>query len=380
MIRVAMIGQKGVPATYGGIERHVEELAVRLPEAGVRVRVYCRPHYTPPEASLPGAELVRLPSVNTKHLDAISHAAVTSVHAAFSNMDIVHYHALGPSALSWIPRMGRKKVVVTVHGLDWQREKWGVGARGALRACEWTATRIPDATIVVSQTLRDYFVGKGSRNVHYVPNGTPLPPEGPVAPLGEWDLEPGRLLLFVGRLVPEKGLELLLEAHREVAPEWPLVVAGEGHFTDEYVDRCRREAHESVRFVGSVYGDRLAALQQHAAMVVVPSHLEGLSIALLEAMSYGRAVLASDIPENRELVEGIGAQFRSGDAVDLGRRLRELLEAETRRAELGAAARERIRRDYHWDRVIDATAGLYASLARGETKDPLKGGAPADDR
>ena len=359
-----MIGQKGVPASYGGIERHVEELAVRLVARGRQVRVYCRPHYTPADAALPGVELVRLPSINTKHLDAISHVAFSSGHALLAPADIVHFHALGPSALAWVPRLGGKRVVVTVHGLDWRREKWGPLARGFLHSCEWSATRIPDATIVVSRTLRDYFAKRGARNVHFVPNGTPLPGPAPAAPLEKWGLEPGRFLLYVGRIVPEKALHRLLQAHRTAAPEWPLVVAGEGHFTHDYVSRCEREAHENVRFVGSVYGHDLAALQQHAALVVVPSDLEGLSIALLEAMSYGRAVLASDIPENRELVEGVGWMFRAGDAADLGHRLREGLASPDRRAELGAAARERIRAEYDWESVVDRTAAIYDSLLR----------------
>jgi glycosyltransferase involved in cell wall biosynthesis len=357
-----MIGQKGVPATYGGIERHVEELAVRLAAAGRPVRVYCRPHYTPADAALPGVDLVRLPSLNTKHLDAITHVALSSAHSVFADADIVHFHALGPSSLAWVPRLAGKRVVVTVHGLDWRREKWGPFARAFLRSCEWTATRVPHATIVVSRTLRDHFAAQGARRVHWVPNGTPIPPPGPEDPLAAWDVEPGRFVLFVGRIVPEKALHVLLRAHREAVPEWPLVVAGEGHFTDDYVESCRRAAGSAVRFAGSVYGDDLAALQQHAAVVVVPSTLEGLSIALLEAMSYGRAVLASDIPENAELVDGVGELFRTGDPADLGARLAALLASPDRRAEMGARARERIRSEYGWDRVVERTAAVYDSL------------------
>jgi glycosyltransferase involved in cell wall biosynthesis len=362
-----MIGQKGVPATYGGIERHVEELGSRLVSRGHGVRVYCRTHYTPAGASLNGLELVRLPSVPTKHLDAITHVALSSAHALFSEADIVHYHALGPSALAWMPRVRAKRVVITVHGLDWRREKWGRVARTFLRLCEWTATRLPDATIVVSRTLEGHFTATGARRVHYVPNGTPIPPPGPTSPLEKWGIDPGGYLLFVGRLVPEKGLHVLLEAHRGAVCDWPLVVAGEGHFTDDYVESCRRIADPGVRFVGSVYGDDLAALQQHAALVVVPSSLEGLSIALLEAMSYGRPVLASDIPENRELVEGVGETFRTGDVADLGNRLRRLHGEEDRRAEMGARGRERIEAEYDWDRVVERTAEIYDRVLSGRS-------------
>ncbi len=275
-----MIGQKGIPATYGGVERHVEELARRLGARGHDVRVYCRPNYTPRDAVVPDVHLVHLPSVPTKHLDAISHVALCTAHVLGTNAEIVHYHALGPSSLAWIPRLTGKRVVVTVHGLDWRREKWGRTASAFLRACEEAATRFPHATIVVSQTLRAHFLARG-RAVHYVPNGTPIPPPPGEEGARSLGLDPGRYVLFVGRLVPEKGLHLLLEAHRLHAPDWTLAVAGEGHFTDDYVTRCRSAAGERVKFLGSVYGETLASLWAGAAIVVLPSSMEGLSIALL---------------------------------------------------------------------------------------------------
>ena len=166
----------------------------------------------------------------------------------------------------------------------------------------------------------------------------------------------------MGRLVPEKGLHLLVRAHREAVPDWPLVIAGGGHFTDAYVEACRRVAGENVHFLGPVYGESLAALQSHAALVVVPSFLEGLSIALLEAMSHGTAVLGSDIPENVEVVQGVGETFASGDVPDLGRRLKELLPDAPRRRGMGIAARDRIAREYDWERVTERTAEVYRSL------------------
>jgi glycosyltransferase involved in cell wall biosynthesis len=357
-----MIGQKGVPATYGGIERHVEELATRLARAGIGIDVYCRPHYTPAGARLPGIDLKRLPSIHTKHLDAITHSSLSAMHAAVGRADVVHFHALGPSALAWAPRLTGKKVVVTVHGLDWAREKWGFWASKFLHACEWSATRLPDATIVVSKTLAEYFRGRGGERVVYIPNGTPIPPAASAAPLAGMGLEPGKFVLFVGRLVPEKGLHVLVRAHREAVSDWPLAVAGAGHFTDDYVDACRADAADSAIFLGPRYGEELAALQQHAAVVVAPSSLEGLSIALLEAMSYGRPVLGSDIPENLEVLDGVGDSFRTGDAADLGRTLRGLLEDGPRRRAMGEAARERIATEYDWDRVARLTREVYEGL------------------
>jgi glycosyltransferase involved in cell wall biosynthesis len=362
-----MIGQKGVPATYGGIERHVQELSTRLVARGVPVEVYCRHHYTPKDAELHGVQLLRLPSINTKHLDAITHVSLCAAHAAASKADIVHFHALGPSSLSWLPRLFGKRIVVTVHGLDWRREKWGPIAAAYLRMCEWTATHFSHATIVVSKTLRDHFEAGGGRNVHYIPNGTVLPEAAPEEAVRRFGLEPGRYLLFVGRLVPEKGLHILIQAHRQAVPEWPLIIVGGGHFTEDYVDACRRDAHASVQFLGPQYGRELAALQQHATLVVAPSSLEGLSIALLEAMSFGRAVLGSDIPENLEVLDGVGESFRTGDPVDLGRRLSELLASPERLASMGRGGRERIETEYDWERVAAHTVALYESLLREKT-------------
>jgi glycosyltransferase involved in cell wall biosynthesis len=362
-----MIGQKGVPATFGGIERHVEELSRRLTVSGCEVIAYCRTHYTPKDAALPGVRLVRLPSVDTKHLDAISHTMLATAHVLGQGVDVVHYHALGPSSLAFLPRLLGRKVVVTVHGLDWRREKWGPVASAFLRLCEWSATNFPHVTIVVSRSLESHFRRAGAHSLRYIPNGTVLPTPAPAGPAEEMGFAPGRYLLFVGRLVPEKGLHVLLRAHREHAPEWPLAIAGEGHFTDDYVATCRRAAGDNARFLGSVYGERLASLQQHAALVVAPSSLEGLSIALLEAMSIGRPVLASDIPENVEVVDGVGEVFRAGDSDDLGRRMRSLLGEPDRLSEMGRHARDRIATEYDWDRVADETRAVYEGLLRRST-------------
>jgi glycosyltransferase involved in cell wall biosynthesis len=256
------------------------------------------------------------------------------------------------------------KTVVTVHGLDWRREKWGPIASLFLRACELAATRFPNATIVVSKTLEQYFRDRG-RAVHFIPNGTPIPGPASDVRARALGLEPGRYVLFVGRLVPEKGVHLLCEAHARDAADWTLAIAGEAHFTDEYVARCRALSGANTRFLGAVYGEDLASLWQHAGLVVLPSSMEGLSIALLEAMSFGRAVLASDIPENVEVLEGIGTTFRSGDAASLGREMRRLLEAPAIRTERGDKGRARIEERYGWDRVVQETLKIYQNLLLG---------------
>lgn len=375
-----MIGQKGYPPVHGGIERHVAELAARLPAHGFAVDIYSRPHYSAldGETGLPGVAVRRVGSIPTKHLDAISHTVACTLDVLRRPAPIVHYHALGPGLLAGIPRwFGRRRTVVTVHGLDWQREKWGPVARGVLRLGEVASAGLPDRTIVVSRALAEHYRNAHGRQARYIPNGIDVPPE---ADDGAAQGAERRLLLgisspyvlFVARLVPEKGCHLLLEAWRRL-PEprhlaHQLVIAGDAGFTDSYAARLREEAPEGSVFTGYVHGPDLAALYDGADVMVLPSTLEGLSISLLEAMGHGRCCLVSDIPPNVEAGGGCVATFRSGDAVDLTRELAVLLNDAPRRGRLGRAAREHVRGAYDWDRVAAETAALYRELLAADPK------------
>ncbi len=358
-----MIGLKGVPALHGGIERHVEELGRHLARLGHDVTVYCRRHYTPAGAAAEGLTLRRLPSLNTKHLDAWTHTLLSSFDAAPRRFDVYHYHALGPATLAFIPRLLGETVVVTVHGLDWQREKWGPGASAYLRLGEWAAARAASRTIVVSRELERYFARRYRRRTTYIPNAVGAPGPADLDALKPYGLEAGRYLLTVGRLVPEKGIHLLLEAYRNVATELPLVVVGDDPH-GKYLDRLKGMADGRVRFVGYVYGPPLAAFFAGSYLYVQPSTLEGLSIALLEAMSHGAGVLASDIPPNVEALGDAGFYFPTGAAAALAEQLRRLVASPGDVKEKGAAARRRVADLYSWEEVARRTAAVYEA-ARG---------------
>jgi glycosyltransferase involved in cell wall biosynthesis len=359
-----MIGLKGVPALHGGIERHVEELGRGLARLGHDVTVYCRNNYTPPDAAVEGLTLRRLPSVNTKHLDAWTHTLLASLDAAPRRFDVYHYHALGPATLAFIPRALGKTVVVTVHGLDWQREKWGAVASAYLRLGEWAAARLAARTIVVSRELQRYFARRYRGRTTYIPNAVSAPEPVDLAALDPYGLQAGRYLLTVGRLVPEKGIHLLLEAYRDVATELPLVVVGDDP-QGKYLERLKEEADERVRFVGYVYGPPLAAFFAGSYLYVQPSTLEGLSIALLEAMSYGAGVLASDIPPNVEALADAGFYFPSGDVGALRERLRRLIASPGDVKTKGDEAARRVAELYSWEEVARRTAAVYdAALGR----------------
>ena len=362
MMRVAMIGQKGIPATYGGIERHVDEIARRLVPRGVQVDVFCRLYYTPAGTSYHDVGLLRRPSVHTKHLDTATHVAWCTIESMMRRYDVVHFHALGPSLFASLPRLTGSRTVVTVHGLDWQREKWGKAASWVLRHCEGPAAHFPNRTIVVSKTLREHF-----RKVHgieavYIPNGTLMPQPRPPRKLAALGLEPGKYVLFVGRLVPEKGVHYLCEAFSRIHTDMKLALVGGLSFSQDYVSLLKRYESDRIRLLDYVFGEALEELWSNAYCVVQPSTMEGLSIALLEALSYGRCVLVSDIPENMEVAEECALSFRSKDVEDLRSKLDHLIHHPEEVERYGAQARAHIAQHYSWDNVAESTARLYEDV------------------
>jgi|GEM_PF-53507 len=361
-LRILMIGQKGVPATYGGIERHVEEIGARMVQRGHDVRIYCRPHYTRQRGRHRGMGIIVRPSINTKYLDTLTHTLVCSLDVLFRRADIVHYHALGPSPFALLPRLRGIKTIVTVHGLDWEREKWGLLAAYILQRCEYPAIHFPDATIVVSQTLENYFADKYQIRPRYIPNGTPDPLWRAPSEIRQYGVGERDYILFVGRLTPEKGAHFLLEAFNRIDTPMKLVIAGGTSNTDDYVASLKSYESERVRMIGYVYGDTLAELWSNAALVVLPSTMEGLSIALLEAVSYGKCVLISDIPENVEVMGDCAPRFRSRDVDDLEARLRYLLAHPEVVASFEAMTKERISRRFSWETIVDDIEQTYLEV------------------
>lgn len=363
-----MIGQRGVPATFGGIERHVEELGARLASRGHDVTVFCRSNYAVERLrEHRGMRLRHLPTLGTKHLDAITHSALCSVAALPGRYDVVHYHALGPGLLAPVPRyLSRAAVVQTIHGLDDQRAKWGGLAQRVLRVGRWTSRHVPDAVVTVSEDLAATYRADG-RDATYIANGVERP--GPAAPdaLAAWGLEPGRYVLFVGRLVPEKAPDQLLRAFAGIPGELRLVLAGGSSFTNDYVAELERLAAADRRVVltGYVYGDALSALYQHAGVFVLPSVLEGLPLTLLEAAAHGAPIVASDIPPHREVLSPAGPArrlFAAGDEGALSAALRTSLADLPGERAAASGLREEIFRRYSWDAAAEETERLYETI------------------
>ncbi|MEV1288076.1 glycosyltransferase family 4 protein [Micromonospora sp. NPDC049679] len=370
-LRIAMVGQKGMPATYGGIERHVEELASRLAGYGHEVTVYCRQSYgTAPLDEYRGVRLRQVRTVASKHLDAIVHSATSTLAALRERPDIVHYHGLGPGLVAPLPRyLSRAKVVLTVHGLDNQRAKWGLAARTVLNTAYWLSGYVPDERVAVSRGLAAHYDDRFGGAARYIPNGVAAARHVPAAQItGRFGLTPGGYLLLVGRLVPEKAADLLIRAFRRVPTGLRLAVVGGSSFTDGYVARLTAAAQDDPRivFTDFAYGDLLAELYSHAAGFVQPSRLEGLPLTLLEAASYGLPVVASDIPPHLEVVgaDGPGRRlFRDGSEDDLVRALGQLT-ADPEAERVGALAlRDRVCDEYTWDGAARELERLYLELA-----------------
>ena len=359
-MRIAMIGQKGIPATYGGIEKHVEEVSAVLAERGHTVYVYCRPYYTPERGDWRGVHLVSLPSIKTRHLDAASHTMICTAHVLSLKADVVHYHALGPSALSWIPRLAGVRTVATVHGLDWRGGKWGTAATWLLKRCEYAATHFPCETVVVSKVLKRYFEDKYARPVCYIPNGVAPGARLEPANIGRFGLSKGDYYLFVGRLGPEKGCHVLVEAFRNAKTSRKLAMVGSAHLNPAYEQKLRDLADDRVVFTGEIHGDMLSELWNGAYAVVHPSLTEGMSLSLLEAMAYGKCVVVSDIPENTDVVEDGAVRFKVGDAQDLARVISEIDGRLDLAAATGAKALERVRDEFSWGRVVDGLEAVYS--------------------
>jgi glycosyltransferase involved in cell wall biosynthesis len=371
--RIAFIGQRGVPAAMGGIEHHVEEIGSRLVERGHEVTVYTRGNYTRERvAEHRGMRVRYVPTVPTKRLEALIHSGLSTADAMLPGErapDILHYHAIGPSVFSPLPRLlSSRRVVVTIHGLDYDREKWGVGARAALRTAAWISAHAPHATITVSRNLADHYLARYGRHAHHIPNGVARPIARPARLITErWGLTGADYVLFLGRLVPEKAPDLLIRAFGSVETDCRLVLAGASSFTDGYVRILESAASADRRVImaGEVHGELRDELYSNAAVFVLPSNLEGLPLTLLEAASHYLPVIASDIAPHREVLLGDapgGRLFSRGDERALSRVLASVLGALPAERKGARQLGDRVLREYDWDAATEATEEVYASL------------------
>lgn len=360
-----MIGQKGIPITSGGIERHVEEIGLLLNQKNINVIVYNRQGYAnEKQKDYKGVKIITIPTIRIKGIEAVIYSFLASVHVVFSKCAIVHYHALGPSAMCWIPKLFGKKIVVTVHGLDWQREKWGKIGKFFLKKGEKRAVRYADEIIVVGKKLVHYFKKQYGRDTNFIPNGIRDMKTIENNELEKWNVKDKKYILFLARIVPEKGCHYLLEAFKKInQEEITLVVAGGSGQTDSYYNSLKEQySSKKIIFIGEVGGRCIGQLYSNALLYVLPSDIEGLPISLLEAMSCGTCCLVSDIQENMDVIETSGKYgycFRAGEINDLKEKLEELMQREEGMRKIGFQSREHVLKKYKWENVVYRLINIY---------------------
>jgi len=366
-LRIAVLGTRGFPGVQGGIEKHCQELYPRLAARGVEVSVYGRRGYMPPWPYVyKGVQVIPLWNTRGKHSEAITHTLWGLLYLArtWPPPDQVHIHGIGPAILTPVARLLGFKVVVTHHGPDYERKKWGKGAKLVLRQGEKWAARWAHEIISVSQTIRDQLRQKYGRESIYIPNGVTLPEiPAPGNLLTRLGLEPRGYILAVGRFVPEKGFHDLLEAFAEVPGEMRLVIAGDADHEDEYSRTLKARAGRDKRVVltGFITGRDLAEIYAHARFFVLPSYHEGLPLVLLEALSYGLPTLVSAIPANLEVIGDSAYSFPPGDVGSLRQKLCSL-GTQPWDQDWSEHTKTLLREKYNWDKIAEATLETYCRL------------------
>jgi len=374
-MRIAMLGHKRVPSREGGVEIVVEQLAVRMAQRGHEVTCYNRGgHHVSGKAfdarkqrEHKGVRLLTVPTVDAKGFAAMSASIFASIRAAFGRYDVVHFHTEGSCVTLWLPKLMGKRCIVTVHGLDHQRSKWGCLARKYILWGEKAAARWADEIIVLSVGVQTYFRSVYKRETRLIPNGlTLINRRGPQIITDKYGLEKDGYILYLARITPEKGVHYLIEAYKALETDKKLVIAGGASDAADYYRRLKEMASDDPRiiFTDFIQGQELEEWYSNALVYVLPSELEGMPISLLEAISCGNCCLVSDIAENRNVVGESGCTFKSGDADDLAEQLKVLL-ADPQRIECCRnASRKRSQELIGWDEVTDRTLAAYQGSAQ----------------
>lgn len=372
-VRVAMLGHKRIPSREGGIEVVVQELGTRLVKLGCEVTCYNRGghHVGGKEFDIEevrehkGIRLKSVLTVDKRGLAAMSSSFFAAICCAFGKYDIIHFHAEGPAFMCWLPKLFGKRVVVTIHGLDHQRGKWGKLASAYIMAGERNAVKYADQVIVLSENIRQYFKSTYGRDTECIPNGVGRPKKRGAQLIRErYQLEANSYILFLGRIVPEKGLRYLLKAFQNIQTEKKLVVAGGSSDTDSFLTELKEMAKADPRilFTGFVQGAMLEELYSNAYVYVLPSDLEGMPLSLMEAMSYEACCLVSDISECASVIEDHGVLFRHGDVQHLQNQLQMLCDNPEMVDQYRCEAADFICGKYSWDEMAQKTFRLYRRL------------------
>ena len=369
-MKIAMLGQKRIPSREGGVEIVVEELATRMVCLGHDVTCYNRRgHHVSGEQfdsknldEYKGVRLKSVPTVEKKGLAAMSSSFFAAIKAAFGKYDVVHFHAEGPCAMLLLPKLMGKRCVATIHGLDHQRAKWGKFASKYIMLGEKCAVKFADEIIVLSENVQQYFMKNYGRKTRFIPNGTTKAEILPADIIKrEFELEKDNYILYLGRIVPEKGIQYLIDAFKNVDTDKKLVIAGGASDTDSFMNELKEKAKNDDRiiFTGFVQGKKLEELYSNAYIYTLPSDLEGMPLSLLEAMSYGNCCLVSDIAECADVVENVGVKFKKSNVNDLKNKLQMLCDNKQIVETIKSQSADFVCSKYDWDKIVEKTLNLY---------------------
>lgn len=381
-LNIAMLGHKRIPSREGGVEIVVSELATRMVQQGHAVTCYNRKGHHVGGTSFDqkalkeyqGVRLKQVFTLDKRGLAAMTASFFAAVRAAFGKYDVVHFHAEGPCAMLWLPKLFGKKCIATIHGLDHQRAKWGKFASWYIHTGEKCAVKYADEIIVLSENVKNYFKETYGRKTVFVPNGVNRPQVYDANEITQsFGLKKDQYILFLGRLVPEKGVHYLVEAYGTLDTDKKLVIAGGSSDTGEYEKQLKELAGENpnVVFTGFIQGRILEELYSNAYLYVLPSDLEGMPLSLLEAMSYGNCCVTSDIPECANVMLQHGVTFEKGNVEALAKTLQNLCDNTWQVANYKKMAADYICEAFNWDDVTAKTLALYG-VKHQEYAKPVK--------
>lgn len=360
-MRIAFVGQKGIPTKSGGVDRHVENLAMFLAMKGQEVIVYNRNGYLPEKISeWKGVHLIHLPFIDQKNLAAITHGFLATIDAIRKKVDVIHFHGIGPSLLSWLPRLlaPKMKVVATLHSFDYGNDKWSGFAKTMLRLGEKIMCKYAHEVIVLTDVMRDYLWQRYNCESVIIPNGAYIHRNEGVNHLLPFGLEPGKYIISVSRIIRLKGIQYLIKALKDLPDtQIKLAIVGEGEYRDELEKLAASDPR--IIFTGNQSGEALDQLYSHAALFVQSSEMEGLSISLLEALAHGLPCLVSEISANRSATDDAALYFESKNVNMLSKRLVYALDNPVEMAALGVKGKKRAEEVFDWSKIADKTLLVY---------------------
>ncbi len=374
-MKIALMGTRGIPASYSGFETCVEQLGQRLAQRGHDVTVYCRSHHiTHPDNTYLGMRLVKLPTIQNKYLDTLVHSFLSSLHALKEGYDVGLYFIAGNSPVTWIPRLIGTKTALNVDGLDWKRDKWNPLAKRYIHFAEWFAQFGPNLYLTDSPLVQAYYKDKTGKAPPYIVYGSDIEKLPPGETLAQYGLEPQRYILFVGRLVPENNAHHLVEAFSKTKTDMKCVIVGDAPYAEDYQQELRDLAgnDERIIFTGYVFGEGYRELGSNAYAYAATTGVGGTHPALIEAMAMGNCCIVNNTPVNLQTIDSNGLSYDGADGADaLLSVLEHVLNHPQEVEEYRTHATEHAAKVYSWERVTDQYEKMCYELAGRTVPDRL---------